>query len=124
MSEQWKTWVGHSVAEKFPLLQFLGGTQHSGVFLTKLSEPQSQKAAIKLVAALSPAAESQLALWKRAAHLTHPNLLPIYDCGRCRLGELELLYVVMEFAEENLAEILPQRPLAPEEVRDILDPSL
>ena len=32
------------------------------------------------------------------------------------------LYVVMEYAEENLAQILPQRSLSPEEVKEMLPP--
>ncbi len=124
MSEQWKSWQGRTVDGKFLLRQFLAGTPHSAVFLTQLSAAQPEKAAIKLIAANFPAVDVQLALWKRAAHLQHPNLLPILDCGRSRLDGQDLLYVVMEYAEENLAEILPQRALAPEEVRDILDPSL
>ncbi|HKM68118.1 MAG TPA: TonB family protein [Candidatus Acidoferrum sp.] len=123
MSEQWKTWAGQTVDAKFPLRQFVAGTSHSAVFLTELSATLPQKAAIKLIAGF-PAADSQLALWKRAAHLQHPNLLPIFDCGRCRLGDQDFLYVVMEYAEENLGEILPLRALTPEEARDILDPSL
>jgi serine/threonine protein kinase len=124
MSEQWKSWEGQTVEGKFPLRQFLGSAPHSAVFLTELSEPQPGKAAIKLIAANSPAADLQVALWKRAAHLQHSNLLPIFDCGRCRLDGQDLLYVVMEYAEENLAEILPQRALTAEEVRDMLNPAL
>ena len=33
---------------------------------------------------------------------------------------MDLLYVVMEHAEENLSEILPQRALTPSEARDML----
>jgi serine/threonine-protein kinase len=40
------------------------------------------------------------------------------------MGEVRLLYVVMEYAEENLSEILPQRPLTPAEARDMLQPVL
>ena len=44
--------------------------------------------------------------------------------GRCRLGDFDLLYLVMEYAEENLAQFLPQRPLTPAEARDVLAPTL
>jgi len=36
----------------------------------------------------------------------------------------EFLYVVMEFAEEDLSQILPQRALTPAEARDMLEPVL
>ena len=44
----------------------------------------------------------------------------IYEAGRCRLDGTPLLYLVMEYAEEDLSQILPQRPLAPGEVTDML----
>jgi len=124
MSEQWKKWEGQTVEGKFVLGQCLASTEFNAVFLTELSDPPGRKAVLKLVAVGSPAAELQLALWKRAAHLTHPNLLTIFDAGRCRLEDLQFIYAVMEFAEENLGEILPQRALTAEEVRDVLDPAL
>jgi len=37
---------------------------------------------------------------------------------------LPFIYAVLEFAEENLGEILPQRALTADEVRDVLDPAL
>ncbi|HXJ13048.1 MAG TPA: protein kinase [Candidatus Limnocylindrales bacterium] len=124
MSEQWKKWEGQPVDGKFVLGPCLASTEFNAVFLTELPEPPGQKAVLKLVAAGSPAAEAQLGFWKRAAHLTHPNLLTIFDAGRCHLEDVSFIYVVMEYAEENLGEILPQRALTPEEVRDVLDPAL
>jgi TonB family protein len=124
MSEQWKKWEGQAVEGKFVLGQCLASTEFSAVFLIELPDPPGQKAVLKLVAAGAPVAEEQLGLWKRAAHLTHPNLLTIFDAGRCRLEDLPFIYAVMEYAEENLGEILPQRGLTAEEVRDVLDPAL
>ena len=125
MSEQWKKWEGQPVDGKFVLGQCLASTEFNAVFLTELpGGTPGQKAVLKLVAAGAPAAEDQLGLWKRAAHLTHPNLLTIFDAGRCRLEDLPFIYAVMEYAEENLGEILPQRALTADEVRDVLDPAL
>jgi serine/threonine protein kinase len=124
MSEQWKKWEGQLIEGKFVLGQCLASTDFNAVFLTQLPDSPGQKAVLKLVAAGSPAAEAQLGLWKRVAHLTHPNLLTIFDAGRCRLEDLTFIYAVMEYAEENLGEILPQRALTAEEVRDVLDPAL
>jgi serine/threonine protein kinase len=124
MTEQWKKWEGQPVEGKFVLGQCLSGTEFNAVFLTELPGPPGQKAVLKLIAAGSPAAELQLGQWKRAAHLNHPNLLTIFDAGRCRLEDVQFIYAVMEFAEENLGEILPQRALTAEEVRDVLDPAL
>ena len=48
-TEAWKTWEGRTVDGKFPLRRWLGGSDHSAVFLTDLGG--SQKAVIKLIAA-------------------------------------------------------------------------
>ena len=55
---------------------------------------------------------------------SHPNILQVFESGRCTLGSLSLLYVVMEYAEENLAEILPERRLTAGEAKQMLPPVL
>jgi TonB family protein len=124
MTEASKHWEGQSVAGVFPLRQYLGESDHSAVFLTEYGEGEPQKAAIKLVSADPATAELRLSNWKLAAQLSHPNLLRLFRTGRCSLEGNELLYLVMEFAEENLAEILPQRALSGDETRDMLCPVL
>jgi TonB family protein len=123
MSESWKQWEGQVVDARFPLHRYLGGSEHSAVFLTERSAAP-QKAAIKFIQVEEPDAELQLFRWKHAATLSHPNLLRVFESGRCRLGEFDLLYVLMEYAEENLSQFLPQRPLTPAEARDVLAPTL
>jgi TonB family protein len=122
--EGWKTWEGRVVDGKFPLRQWLGGSEHSAVFRTDRPGQASQKAAIKLIAADGAEADRQLARWRDAAQLSHPHLMRIFEAGRCRLDGTSLLYLVMEYAEEDLSQILPQRPLAPSEVTDLLPPVL
>ena len=124
MSEAWKNWEGQVVDGRFPLRQLLGESSHSAVFLTERVDRGGVRAAIKLVAASGTAAEEQLARWRQVARFSHPHVLPIYHYGRCRLGELDLLFAVMEFADETLAEILPHRALTPEETRQMLAPVL
>ena len=53
MSEAWKRWEGRTVDGRFPLQRYLGGSGHSAVFLTvtQPSGSDSEKAAIKLIAA-------------------------------------------------------------------------
>jgi TonB family protein len=120
----WKTWEGRVVDGKFPLRQWLGGSEHSAVFLTELPGLPSSKAAIKLISADGAEADLQLSRWRAAAQLSHPNLMRIYEAGRCRRNGTPLLYVVMEYAEEDLSQILPHRPLVPGEANDMLPPLL
>ena len=123
MSESWKQWEGQIVDARFLLRQYLGGSEHSAVFLTERGTPP-QKAAIKFIQVDEPNAELQLFRWKHAHKLSHSHLLRTFESGRCRLSNFELLYVVMEYAEENLSQFLPQRPLTPAEARDVLAPTL
>ena len=120
-SKTWTQWQGLVADKTYRLEQFLGSSDHSAVFLTEITRPGRHKAAIKFISADFPGAERQLDAWKAAAQLSHPNLLQLYAEGRCRLEDMELLYVVMEYAEENLGQLLPQRAMTNEEARQVLD---
>jgi len=126
MSESWKQWEGSTVDGRFPLQSYLGGSDHSAVFLTPTqgAAGDSGRGAIKLIPADPAGAEDQLLRWEAAGELTHPNLIPIFSSGRCELDGTDLLYVVMEYAEENLSQILPERALTSEEARGMLPPIL
>ncbi len=106
----------------FRLRQYLGGRQGTSVFLTE--RPDGTKAAIKLIAAEGLDAEKKLSQWKLAIDLAHPHLLRLFDMGRCEVGGIKHVYVVMENAEENLSEVLPDRSLSPREAREMLSPVL
>src|SRR5258708_3214908 len=126
MSESWKQWEGRTVDGRFPLQRYLGGSDHSAVFLsvTQPSGGDSEKAAIKLVPADAGDAKQQFLRWKAASELAHPNLICVFEAGRCELDGTDLLYVVMEYAEEDLSQILPERALTAEEARGMLRPIL
>ena len=124
MTEAWKQWEGQVVNEDFHLRRCLGVSEDGAVFLTEHGERGLQKAAIKLIPASPEKSELQLSEWRLAAKLSHPHLIQLFDVGRCQLDDTDLLYVVMEYAEEDLSQILPQRPLTPEEAREMLEPVL
>ena len=115
---------GEVVDGKYHLRQYLGGSDHGAVFLTEHGGLRRQDAAIKLVRVRPGNAELQLSRWRLAANLSHPNLIRILDMGRCEVEKSAMLYVVMEQAEENLAQIIPERALTAEEARDMLAPVL
>jgi TonB family protein len=124
MTEAWKQYEGQVVDGKFHLRQYLGGSDHSAVFLTEIALHPALKAAIKFIPADAETAATKISQWQLAAKLSHPNLIQIFDAGRSHLGGRDLLFVVTEFAEENLAQIIPQRALTSEEVQDMLPPVL
>lgn len=112
---------GQLIDRRFPLIQYLGGTNHSSVFLTEYeyAEGRSRKATIKIVEALPGYEEAQLIRWRLAAKFSHPNLLHIFEMDRCKVDGIPMLYVVTEYAEENLADTLLERPLIPAEAHDL-----
>jgi TonB family protein len=124
MTEAWKQWEGQAVNGELRLGQYLGGSENSAVFLTEHGERGARKTAIKLLALPPEESELQLCQWELAAKLSHPHLMQLFQMGHCQLGEMALLYVVMEHAEENLAQIVPSRALTPAETRDMLEPIL
>jgi TonB family protein len=129
-----ENWEGQVVDGKFPLVKWLGGSERSAVFSTQLPGKEKDSAAIKLISpdAGDPealfrdgaTAERQLSRWQLAATLSHPNLLRVLHSGQCQISNTPVLYVVMEFAEEDLSQVLPTRALSPEEAREMLPPLL
>ena len=120
MNKDWKQWEGQIVNGKFPLRKYLGGSDHSAAFLTERNEQGLEKAAIKLIPANLRNAELQLARWELAAGLSHARLIQCFHAGRSQLGGVDLLFVVTEYAEENLSQVLLERSLTPQETREML----
>jgi TonB family protein len=124
MLGSWKQWEGQVVNGEFHLRQHLGGTDESAVFLTEYGQPQPQKAAIKLISAQATSPELQLSRWRRAAKFSHPHLIRLFQMGRCVLDNAGLVFVVMEYAEEDLSQVFLERSLTPAEARAMLKPTL
>ena len=110
-------WVG-KVIHGFPLRQYLGGHSGTAVFAT---ESNGQKLAIKLIAA-DKNADEQLARITSIQKISHPHLLHIFEANRCEVDGGKMLYVVTEFADENLAQVIPARALSPQEATQMLAP--
>jgi TonB family protein len=117
----WRQWEGSVVDGKFPLRRYLGGSELHAAFLTEVDD---SKAVIKLLPS-DAQAETQLSRWESARTLSHPHLIRILDSGRWHADDgQDLLFVVMEYAEENLAEVLSSRPLTAAEASEMLSPAL
>jgi outer membrane biosynthesis protein TonB len=122
MTEGWRRWEGEVINAVFPLQRFLNGSDHSAVFLTE--DNAHQYAAIKIIPADKVAADTQFSYWRTAGTLSYPHLIRFLDTGRCQLEGRPYLFVVMEYADQTLAQILPHRALTADEVRDMLVPTL
>jgi len=123
-TEVWTDWEGQVVNGVYPLHRFLGASSHGAVFLTEYKAENLRPAAIKLVPADTSQRDAQLVQWGAAATRSHPQLIRLFDVGRGQLGRQGLLFVVMEHAEQTLAQVLLRRALSMEEVRELLPPSL
>ncbi len=119
MTNAWKQQEGQIVDGRYRLVLYLGGSDHSAVFLTELPNTR-ERAAIKLIGSDPTEADSQLSRLRRAAKLSHPHLARILESGQAQIGSAHVIYLVTEYAEEDLSLILPDRALSPEEVREML----
>jgi TonB family protein len=117
----WTRWESRVVDHTFPLERYLGGGEKSAVFLT---QHNGRPAAVKLIRADPRTDDLHLARWQFAARLSHPQLLGIFACGRDDWDGTAMLYVAMEYAEENLSQVLPDRALTTLETLEMLPPVL
>lgn len=120
----WTKWESLVINGAYPLRRFLRRSDHSVVFLTEHEAQNLPVAAIKLIPAEPSLDEQQLSQWRTVAAFSHPHLIRLLDAGRCQLGGHPFLFVVMEYAEQTLAQILPNRALTADEVWDMLPPTL
>lgn len=124
MTEVWTKWEGEAINGAFPLRRYLSGSDHSGVFLSEYRARSLPNAAIKIVPADPVRAGLRLSHWRTAAGLSHPHLIRLFEGGHCQLGGQQFLFVVMEYAEQTLAQVLRTRALTLDEVKEMLLPTL
>jgi serine/threonine protein kinase len=123
-AEAWQQWENRVVNDVFPLRRFLGGSDHSAVFLSEYKAKNLPEVAIKFMPADALEAKAQLAQWRAAAKHPHPNLVRMFAVGRCQSGGSEFIFVVMEYAEQTLAQLLLERAMSAEEALELLSPTL
>ena len=123
MRDEWKKLEGQVLNSKFPLQKLLGSTSYGAVFLTQSPPPQQKNIAIKFMTC-DAKADLQAALWQRVSKLSHPHLLRLLPGGRCQLADMDLVFVFMEYAEEDLGRRLPDRALSEKEAREVCGPLL
>jgi TonB family protein len=126
MREPWKESEGRVINREFRLGEYVGGSERAGVFMTQYG-PESLKAAVKLIPIGTwdqATVDGEISRLQSASELSHTHLLRIFQAGRATLDDTDLIFVVMEAAEEDLAQFLPKRALTPGEVREMLEPTL
>jgi hypothetical protein len=119
----WSGWQSTIINGIYPLQRLVHGSEHSAVFLTEWKGPAVANAALKIIP-IERVTLAQLSHWRVATGLSHPHLIQLFDAGLCHLGGRQFLFVVMEYAEQTLSEVLSQRALTPDEIREMLPPTL
>lgn len=116
-----EVWTGRSIGKNFPLIEWIGGNESTALFRTEVS---GAKAAVRIVRASGEVAAGYLAAWEQAAGLSHPNLMRVIASGKVADKYGDVVYLVTEYADETLGQIIPDRSLTAAEVREMLPPVL
>jgi len=124
IAEIGKKWEGRIVDARLPLRQWLGSSDHSSVYLTEIAGPGSPKAVVKIFSADLFDAGRQLPRWRTLTQLNNAALLRLLDGGQSNIDGTPFFFVVTDFVEEDLSQILPHRALTAGEVTDLLPPVL
>src|ERR1700759_2217985 len=86
-------------------------------------DPHGGPAVISVFEALNDEDAVQTRL-QAAARFQHPGLLAIRKIGAGRLEDESLVYALLEPFDQTLADVLRERPLAPDEAREGSEPLL
>ncbi len=120
MTRLWDDLEGVYLAGKYGLDRYLG-SEPDGAFFRTTFGPDQRPAALKLIPASESAnGDDQLALWRKVAALSHPNVLALLDYGRTEAAGEAFLYAVFEYPDDNLAGALANGPLSAQEVYDVM----
>jgi hypothetical protein len=113
----WSQLQGKSLADAFPLNALLRAESSHAWFITRYR----QRSATVFVAKAIESDHCLLANLRAASRIRHPNIVQIERVGRTRIDGISVVYAVLEPTEENLAEVLRERCLTPEETAQITE---
>lgn len=118
--ENLRSWEGQVADGLFPLREYIGGDARGAYFVTEF---EGQRVAIKVVPASGAVSDQLRSHWRLASMVSHPHLIRLFKVGRCQVDGTAVAYVVMEYADENLGQVLSERALTAAEVREMLEPA-
>lgn len=85
---------------------------------------ERRPAVIRIVEGSRDDLRATLKRWQDAKELSHPNLARLFAAGIAGMNGVPVAYVVMERADESLSTVLAERPLAVDEMREMLGPAV
>jgi outer membrane biosynthesis protein TonB len=114
--EFWTRCEGQTIDSVYPLDRCVRVTADGAIFNTRFHE---RPAIIRLTGDVA-----QRERWGQvaAAELSHPSLVEVLARGEDKLGGHPMAYLVMERPDDNLAEVLTERPLTIEETFETIRP--
>lgn len=114
--EFWTRCEGQAVDSVYPLDRCVRVTADGAIFNTRFHE---RPATIRLSGSMA-----QRERWEQTAiaELSHPLLVEALARGEDKLGGQKLAYLVMERADDNLADVLAERPLTTAETLETIRP--
>jgi hypothetical protein len=114
----WNEIEGEILDDNLPLQKLLRSEGRTAWFATTGAD--GQPAVVSVFEALNDE-DTALARLQTAARVEHPNLLVIRRTGSTRIAGDPYVYAVMEPFDQTLAEVLRERPLTPEETREVTE---
>jgi hypothetical protein len=114
----WQTFEGHTFNGRYTLGAPLQSSEQDAIFLTEYGADRLP-ATIRFVAAGTMDAALYLSGWRKAASLSHPSLLSVYDYGEGMLDDAPVVFVVTAYPEDRLADVLSDRALTEDETHDV-----
>ncbi|MFL6429131.1 MAG: hypothetical protein ACJ71S_12880 [Acidobacteriaceae bacterium] len=112
----WNEIEGEVLDDNLPLQKLLRSEGRTAWFATTGSDGQPR--VVSVFEALNDE-DAALARLQTAARVQHPNLLIIRRTGSARIAGDPYVYAVMEPFDQTLADVLRERPLTPEETREV-----
>jgi hypothetical protein len=114
----WNEIEGEVLDNNLPLQKLLRSEGRTAWFAT--NDADGQPAVVSVFEALNDE-DTALERLETAARVQHANLLVIRRTGSARIAADPYVYAVLEPFDQTLAEVLRERPLTPEETRDVAE---
>ena len=119
----WHQFEGQSVEGCYLLCELLGAGSFGGVFRSehRIDQQLVREVAIKLIRPQEKILTRQLPELLRGTNLQHPNVVRCFSAGKTTLKDIELLYLILEFAHEGtLGDCMGPAPLRLEEIEELI----
>ena len=114
--ELWNDYEGKLLDGQFRLERLIGPKGRSAFFAT--SDKDAGPATIRVIESLNDE-DAILARWNAVRAIDEPSLVKILACNKTVLDGVHLVYAVLEATDAELADLLRERALSPDETRQM-----